>query len=64
MVYKAIQAQIDTKSKHLNEEVVAYEKDARIARTETNFGGKGCLTKEQYEQAMTLIKKMRNMSAW
>lgn len=64
MIYKAIQARIDAKNERLSEKIISYEKDARIDRTETSFGGKGCLTKEQYEQAMALVKKMRNMSAW
>lgn len=31
---------------------------------ETSFGGKGCLTKEQYERGMALSRKMRTMSEW
>ena len=64
MIYKAIEARIDAKSERLSEKVISCVKDARIDRTETSFGGKGCLTKEQYEQAMALVKKMRNVSAW
>ena len=64
MIKKTIEARIDAKSERLSEKVISCEKDARIDRTETSFGGKGCLTKEQYEQAMALVKKMRNVSAW
>lgn len=35
-----------------------------IDRTYTTFGGNGCLTKEQYEKAMTLSRKMKKMSSW
>lgn len=64
MIYKAIEARINAKSERLSEKGISCEKDARIDQTETSFGGKGCLTKEQYEQAMALVKKMRTVSAW
>lgn len=42
----------------------SYKKNIKIDRTETCFGGKGCLTKEQYEKAMSLSRQMREMSVW
>lgn len=64
MLYKAIQAQIEQKNKYINEQIFMYEKYARIDRTKTTFGGVGILTKQQYEQAMSLMRKMKNMSSW
>lgn len=64
MIYGLTQAQIDAENEYRRKKIALYEKDAKIDRTETNFGGKGILTKEQYEQAMALSKKMRDMSSW
>lgn len=37
---------------------------AKIDRSETSFGGKGCLTNEQYYKGMSLSREMRKKSAW
>lgn len=64
MSYIFAQAKVNAASKRLGAKCNANKRATRIDRTETSFGGKGCLTKEQYEKAMSLSRKMRNMSAW
>lgn len=64
MSYVSTQAKMYTASKRRSPRHNASQNATRIDRTETSFGGKGCLTKEQYEKGMALSRKMRNMSAW
>lgn len=64
MSYVSAQAKVNAANKQLDAKHNASKVAASIDRTETSFGGKGCLTKEQYEKGMALSRKMRNMSAW
>ncbi len=64
MSYISAQAKMSAASKRLGAKCNAGKKTTGIDRSETSFGGKGCLTKKQYEKAMSLSRKMRNMSAW
>lgn len=64
MSYVSTQAKTYAAGKRFSAKRNASKDAARIDRTETSFGGKGCLTKAQYEKGMTLARKMRNMSAW
>lgn len=64
MSYVSTQAKENITGKQLVAKRNANQKAARIDRTETSFGGKGYLTKEQYDDGMALARKMRKKSAW
>ena len=64
MSYVSAQAKVYADSKQRTPQYNANKIALRIDRTETSFGGKGRLTKEQYEKGMSLARKMRTMSAW
>lgn len=65
MSYISVKAQLlAEKKKKLQRYKVAKNNRAGIDFTYTCFGGNSVLTKEQYDNAMKLSKKMKNMSAW
>lgn len=64
MSYVSTQAKMYASTKRFGAKRNSSKKAPMIDRTETSFGGKGCLTKEQYEKGMALSRRMRNMSAW
>lgn len=64
MSYISVQAKVNAASQRLGSKCGKSKKASKIDRTETSFGGKGCLTKEQYEKGMALSQKMQHMSAW
>ena len=64
MSYASARAKTYAAEKRFSAKRNANKEVARIDRTETCFGGKGCLTKEQYERGMALSRQMRNKSAW
>ena len=63
MSFISVQAKMNYANKRLGGKCNADGKVARIERVETSFGGKGCLTKEQYEKAMSRFRQMRDDSA-
>lgn len=64
MSYVSAQAKVYADSKQYTSKFNESQIASRIDWTETTFGGKGCLTKEQYEKGMALSRKMRKMSTW
>ena len=65
MSYISVQAKLNTHAKKLGNKTNHNCKHTTIADyKETTFGGTLILTKEQYEKAMALSRKMAKMSAW
>ena len=66
MSYISTQAKLNTQTKRFgHKKTYTRVKHKTIADCEeTTFGGTLFLSKEQYEKAMALSRKMRNMSAW
>ena len=64
MSYVSAQAKVYADSKQRTSKLSEREVALRIDWAETSFGGKGCLTKEQFEKGMALSRKMRTMTAW
>ena len=56
MSYASAKAKTYAAEKRFSAKRNANKEAARIDRTETCFGGKGCLTKEQYEMAVKINK--------
>lgn len=63
MSFISVQAKASYANKRLGGKCNTGRKGARIERVETSFGGKGCLTKEQYEKAMSRFRQLRDDSA-
>lgn len=63
MSFTSAQAKVNSANNRLGTKCSAGRKVARIERVETSFGGKGCLTKEQYEKAMSRFRQVRDVSA-
>lgn len=65
MSYISTQAKLNTQTKRFGHKNNCWYKHKTIADCEeTTFGGTLILTKEQYEKAMALSRKMAKMSAW
>ena len=65
MSYISTQAKLNTNTKRFGHKNQWWKKHKTIADCEgTTFGGNLFFSKEQYEKAMALSRKMRNMSAW
>ena len=72
MLYLAAMARIDDENRELSEEIRRLDEPmSRPSRHKEDpdpcvgFSGRGpTLTKENYEQAMALVKKMRDLKAW
>lgn len=64
MSYVSAQAKVYADSRQHSTQFSISKVASRVDRTETSFGGKGCLTKEQYEKGMALARKMQKKSAW
>ena len=62
MSFISAQAKMNSANKKLGTKCNTGRKVARIDRVETSFGGKGCLTKEQNEKAMSGFRRVRDVS--
>ena len=64
MSYVSAQAKVYADSRQYTPQFSISKIASRVDRTETSFGGKGCLTKEQYKKGTALARKMKKKSAW
>lgn len=64
MPYISAQVKVNATSQRISLPQDESKEIPKIDRTETSFGGKGCLTEEQYEEGMSLFREMQHMSAW
>lgn len=64
MSYISAQAKVNAGSQRISLPQDESKEIPKIDRTETSFAGNGYLTKEQYEEGLSLFREMQHMSAW